>query len=100
MAFVLIWFTYTNSISSFDRETGALCAMKEVEILPDDLKSAECIKQLEQVGSFFYSFSTPAGMTCVFRPSVLLFQEIVVLSQLIHPNIVQYYGSEIVSYIS
>ncbi|KAK4409742.1 Mitogen-activated protein kinase kinase kinase [Sesamum angolense] len=29
-------------------ETGALCAMKEVEILPDDSKSAESMKQLEQ----------------------------------------------------
>lgn len=54
-----------------DRETGALCAMKEVELYPDDPKSAECIKQLEQ--------------------------EINVLSKLKHPNIVQYYGSEIVS---
>lgn len=32
-------------------ETGALCAMKEVELFPDDPKSAECIKQLEQVTS-------------------------------------------------
>ncbi|KAL0461482.1 UNVERIFIED_CONTAM: Mitogen-activated protein kinase kinase kinase [Sesamum latifolium] len=32
-----------------NRETGALCAMKEVEILPDDSKSAESMKQLEQV---------------------------------------------------
>lgn len=31
------------------RETGATCAMKEVDIIPDDPKSAECIKQLEQV---------------------------------------------------
>ena len=31
------------------RETGALCAMKEVELLPDDPKSTECIKQLQQV---------------------------------------------------
>ncbi|KAL5181477.1 Mitogen-activated protein kinase kinase kinase 5 [Glycine soja] len=52
------------------RKTGALCAMKEAEIFSDDPKSAECIKQLEQ--------------------------EIEVLSHLQHPNIVQYYGSEIV----
>lgn len=32
------------------RETGALCAMKEVELVPDDPKSTECIRQLEQVG--------------------------------------------------
>ncbi|PWA88516.1 phosphorylase kinase, gamma catalytic subunit [Artemisia annua] len=62
--------TFGSVYVGSNRETGALCAMKEVEILPDDLKSAECIKQLEQ--------------------------EIVVLSQLKHPNIVQYYGSEIV----
>ncbi|CAI9110120.1 OLC1v1010096C1 [Oldenlandia corymbosa var. corymbosa] len=51
-------------------KTGALCALKEVEMLPDDPKSAESIRQLEQ--------------------------EIKVLRHLKHPNIVQYYGSEIV----
>ena len=39
-----------------DRETGALCAMKEVELFPDDPKSAECIKQLEQVGCPLLAF--------------------------------------------
>lgn len=42
-----------NSTSLFVRETGALCAIKEVDIIPDDPKSAECIKQLEQVSSRF-----------------------------------------------
>ncbi|XP_040872171.1 mitogen-activated protein kinase kinase kinase 5 isoform X2 [Glycine max] len=51
-------------------ETGASCALKEVDLFPDDPKSADCIKQLEQ--------------------------EIRILRQLHHPNIVQYYGSEIV----
>ncbi|XP_024974916.1 mitogen-activated protein kinase kinase kinase 5-like [Cynara cardunculus var. scolymus] len=62
--------TFGSVYVGANRETGALCAMKEVEILPDDPKSVECIKQLQQ--------------------------EINVLSQLKHPNIVQYYGSEIV----
>ncbi|KAJ0454602.1 putative mitogen-activated protein kinase kinase kinase STE-STE11 family [Helianthus annuus] len=62
--------TFGSVYVGSNRETGALCAMKEVEILPDDPKSAESIKQLQQ--------------------------EIDVLSQLKHPNIVQYYGSEIV----
>ncbi|KAK9064869.1 hypothetical protein SSX86_016251 [Deinandra increscens subsp. villosa] len=62
--------TFGSVYVGSNRETGALCAMKEVEILPDDPKSAESIKQLNQ--------------------------EIDVLSQLRHPNIVQYYGSEIV----
>ncbi|XP_077216598.1 mitogen-activated protein kinase kinase kinase 5-like [Tasmannia lanceolata] len=62
--------TFGNVYVATNRETGALCAMKEVNLIPDDPKSAECMKQLEQ--------------------------EIEVLSQLKHPNIVQYYGSEIV----
>ena len=32
-----------------NRETGASCAMKEVSLIPDDPKSAECMKQLDQV---------------------------------------------------
>ncbi|XP_059623816.1 mitogen-activated protein kinase kinase kinase 5-like isoform X2 [Cornus florida] len=62
--------TFGSVYVATNRETGALCAMKEVEILQDDPKSAECITQLQQ--------------------------EIKLLSQLKHPNIVQYYGSEIV----
>ncbi|XP_044511918.1 mitogen-activated protein kinase kinase kinase 5-like isoform X2 [Mangifera indica] len=62
--------TFGSVYIATNRDTGALCAMKEVSIIPDDPKSAECIKQLEQ--------------------------EIRVLQQLKHPNIVQYYGSEVV----
>ncbi|KAJ7944399.1 Protein kinase [Quillaja saponaria] len=62
--------TFGSVYVATNRETGALCAMKEVELFPDDPKSTECIKQLEQ--------------------------EIKVLSHLKHPNIVQYFGSEIV----
>ncbi|KAJ8561351.1 hypothetical protein K7X08_027541 [Anisodus acutangulus] len=61
--------TYGSVYEATNRETGALCAMKEVDLNPDDPKSAECIKQLEQ--------------------------EIRVLRQLKHQNIVQYYSSEI-----
>ncbi|XP_010248249.1 PREDICTED: mitogen-activated protein kinase kinase kinase YODA-like isoform X2 [Nelumbo nucifera] len=62
--------TFGSVYVATNRETGASCAMKEVNLIPDDPKSAECIKQLEQ--------------------------EIKVLSQLKHPNIVQFYGSEII----
>ena len=41
--------THTHSCSVCVRETGASCAMKEVDLFPDDPKSADCIKQLEQV---------------------------------------------------
>ncbi|KAK6139037.1 hypothetical protein DH2020_027223 [Rehmannia glutinosa] len=34
---------------SSDSETGATCAVKEVEMIPDDPRCAECIKQLEQL---------------------------------------------------
>ncbi|XP_022636710.1 mitogen-activated protein kinase kinase kinase 5 isoform X2 [Vigna radiata var. radiata] len=60
---------YSRAFLLRHRETGASCAMKEVEMFPDDPKSADCIKQLEQ--------------------------EIRILRQLHHPNIVQYYGSEL-----
>ncbi|KAJ4838268.1 hypothetical protein Tsubulata_022909 [Turnera subulata] len=62
--------TYGKVYVGTHRETGAYCAMKEVDVVPDDPKSVECIKQLEQ--------------------------EIRVLQHLKHPNIVQYYGSEVV----
>ncbi|XP_031373373.1 mitogen-activated protein kinase kinase kinase 5-like isoform X2 [Punica granatum] len=61
--------TFGSVYVATNTETGALCAMKQVDLVPDDPKCAESIKQLEQ--------------------------EIKVLRQLKHPNIVQYYGSEI-----
>ncbi|KAL0802809.1 hypothetical protein Bca101_057985 [Brassica carinata] len=51
-------------------EEGRICAIKEVKVISDDKNSKKCLKQLNQ--------------------------EINVLSQLCHPNIVQYYGSELV----
>ncbi|XP_056173020.1 mitogen-activated protein kinase kinase kinase 5-like isoform X2 [Syzygium oleosum] len=62
--------TFGSVYIASNQETRALCALKEYELLPDDPNSAECIMQLKQ--------------------------EIEVLSQLRHPNILQYYGSEIV----
>uniref|UniRef100_A0A0A9FL81 mitogen-activated protein kinase kinase kinase n=1 Tax=Arundo donax TaxID=35708 RepID=A0A0A9FL81_ARUDO len=53
-----------------NRQTGALCAMKEFNIILDDAKSSQSLKKLEQ--------------------------EIKFLSQFKHENIVQYYGSEII----
>ncbi|KAI4330766.1 hypothetical protein MLD38_029020 [Melastoma candidum] len=55
----------------FNSENGEMCAMKEVTLFSYDAKSKESAKQLIQ-------------------------QEINLLSQLQHPNIVQYYGSETV----
>ncbi|XP_020238243.1 mitogen-activated protein kinase kinase kinase 5 isoform X2 [Cajanus cajan] len=62
--------TFGSVFHATNLETGGSCAMKEVNLIPDDPSSAECIKQLEQ--------------------------EIKILRQLHHPNIVQYYGSETV----
>uniref|UniRef100_A0A0C9QM28 mitogen-activated protein kinase kinase kinase n=1 Tax=Wollemia nobilis TaxID=56998 RepID=A0A0C9QM28_9CONI len=60
--------TFGTVYEGFNRETGDMCAMKEVPHIPDDSQSSESIKHLGQ--------------------------EINLLSQLKHPNIVQYYGSE------
>ncbi|CAN1221248.1 Mitogen-activated protein kinase kinase kinase 5 [Linum grandiflorum] len=48
--------TFGSVFVATNRETGALCAMKEVDIFPDDPKSQECIKQLEQVEDHFYIY--------------------------------------------
>ncbi|KAL8534443.1 hypothetical protein ACS0TY_010454 [Phlomoides rotata] len=62
--------TFGHVYAGFNSETGEMCAMKEVTLFSDDAKSKESAKQLGQ--------------------------EIVLLSRLRHPNIVQYYGSETV----
>ncbi|KAL7245108.1 hypothetical protein ACSBR2_000444 [Camellia fascicularis] len=61
--------TYGSVYEAINSETGAMCAMKEVDVIGDDPKSSECVKQLEQ--------------------------EIKVLQHLKHPNIVRYYGCEV-----
>ncbi|KAG8381304.1 hypothetical protein BUALT_Bualt06G0108500 [Buddleja alternifolia] len=62
--------TFGHVYVGFNSETGEMCAMKEVTLFADDAKSKESAKQLGQ--------------------------EIVLLSRLKHPNIVQYYGTETV----
>ncbi|KAL6993013.1 mitogen-activated protein kinase kinase kinase [Sarracenia purpurea var. burkii] len=61
--------TFGHVYLGFNSESGQMCAIKEVRVIADDKTSKECLKQLNQ--------------------------EITLLSQLSHPNIVQYYGSEL-----
>ncbi|XP_004148657.1 mitogen-activated protein kinase kinase kinase 3 [Cucumis sativus] len=60
--------TFGHVYLGFNSVSGQMCAIKEVRVISDDSTSKECLKQLNQ--------------------------EITVLSQLSHPNIVRYYGSE------
>ncbi|KAG5041294.1 hypothetical protein JHK85_013770 [Glycine max] len=62
--------TISFPLPMFDSENGQMCAIKEVKVVSDDQTSKECLKQLNQ--------------------------EINLLNQLSHPNIVQYHGSELV----
>ncbi|CAL4981379.1 unnamed protein product [Urochloa decumbens] len=61
--------TFGQVYLGFNSEGGQMCAIKEVKVISDDSNSKECLRQLNQ--------------------------EIVLLSQLSHPNIVQYYGSDL-----
>ncbi|KAI4383525.1 hypothetical protein MLD38_009354 [Melastoma candidum] len=61
--------TFGHVYLGFNSEGGRMCAIKEVRVAPDDQSFRECLKQLNQ--------------------------EINLLSQLCHPNIVRYHGSEL-----
>ncbi|XP_004503937.1 mitogen-activated protein kinase kinase kinase 3-like [Cicer arietinum] len=61
--------TFGHVYLGFNSDNGQMCAIKEVRVGCDDQNSKECLKQLNQ--------------------------EINLLNQLSHPNIVQYYGSEL-----
>ncbi|KAK3013159.1 hypothetical protein RJ639_009700 [Escallonia herrerae] len=61
--------TFGHVYLGFNSGSGQMCAIKEVRVVSDDQTLKECLKQLNQ--------------------------EITLLSQLSHPNIVQYYGSEL-----
>ncbi|KAL6890262.1 hypothetical protein ACP4OV_009025 [Aristida adscensionis] len=61
--------TFGQVYLGFNSEGGQMCAIKEVKVISDDSNSKECLRQLNQ--------------------------EIVLLSQLSHPNIVEYYGSDL-----
>ncbi|VFQ74072.1 unnamed protein product [Cuscuta campestris] len=61
--------TFGHVYLGFSNENGQMCAIKEVKVVADDQTSKECLKQLNQ--------------------------EIMLLRQFSHANIVQYYGSEL-----
>jgi len=61
--------THGQVYQGFNSENGQICAIKEIKVSSDDSNSKECLRQLNE--------------------------EIVLLSQLSHPNILQYYGSDL-----
>ncbi|KAM0852399.1 hypothetical protein ACQ4PT_051781 [Festuca glaucescens] len=65
--------TFGQVYLGFNSESGQFCAIKEVQVILDDSNSKERLRQLNQ--------------------------EVDLLSQLSHQNIVQYYGSELVRFM-
>ncbi|XP_044321077.1 mitogen-activated protein kinase kinase kinase 3 isoform X1 [Triticum aestivum] len=63
--------TFGQVYLGVNSESGQLCAIKEIKVIAGDSKSKECLRQLNQ--------------------------EIMLLNHLSHPNIVRYYGSELVN---
>ncbi|KAG4952488.1 hypothetical protein JHK82_045373 [Glycine max] len=82
--------TFGHVYVGFNKESGEMCAMKEVTLFSDDAKSKESAKQLMQYLFLFQIWCSFENLTPRF------WQEITLLSRLRHPNIVQYYGSETV----
>jgi hypothetical protein len=91
-------------------ENGQFCAIKEVQVISDDPNSKERLKQLNQVTWFLKSASLVIFLCMVqYLPTCLIdsticypfpyWQEVDILRQPSHPNIVQYYGSEMVSFV-
>jgi hypothetical protein len=78
-----------------------MCAIKEVKVIADDSNSKECLRQLNQVPSLDHirlvSISLMEECKLFHTDTAPFGQEMLLLNQLSHPNIVQYYGSELVS---
>ncbi|KAL0670361.1 hypothetical protein Bca4012_033065 [Brassica carinata] len=63
-------------------ENGALCAMKEVELFPDDPKSAECIKQLNQEIKL---------LTNLQHPNIRVYDRFFIYLEYVHPGSINKY---------
>uniref|UniRef100_A0A7N0T9Q6 mitogen-activated protein kinase kinase kinase n=1 Tax=Kalanchoe fedtschenkoi TaxID=63787 RepID=A0A7N0T9Q6_KALFE len=61
--------TFGSVYVATNLQTGALCAMKEVELIPDDPKSAECMKQLEQANKIAQSTSASKHSAVLWQPN-------------------------------